>query len=929
MKKTILLVCLWGCTLISQAQRSGSVGGFLLDADTHSGLSRATVILLHGQDSVLVAFTWTNTLGTFHFDHLAFGQYILLITYPDYADFTSKIELHADSPSVNLDQVNMTLKSQLLEEAIVRGSKSIIKIKGDTTEYNTSTIKLEKNAKVEDLLRQLPGIEVDKDGNITAQGKRVEKVLLDGAEFFGDDPTLLTQNIHADMVAKVQLYDAKSDQAVITGIDDNRKTKTINIQLKDDKKTGLFGKVDIGGGTDQYYQSQGMINYFKDNKRLSAFGNWGNTGKVGLGWQEANKYGSSSNNVQFGDAGNVFVLGIANDELETFTGDYSGQGSPTAKTAGLHYDSKSRDKSEANNFNYKIGSLDISGSKEVLTQQDLPTTLFKSVSSQVYDHTISRQKMDESFTKQLDSTSYLKFTFSGTYKQINTLDSFETSNTEGSNDLLNTNKRQLADNKNQLIINANIYYSKNLKKPGESISLVLTQIDNNSLTNGQLRSVINFYGPGSAIDSIDAINQLKRNKVNNSLWGGSASYARSLTKKLSIVAGYSFQTSQSASDKRTFDQDPAGKYTVLDSLYSNYFSLHQISNQGSLFFSYKSRKSSLYFGSKVGAVTFNETNEVSGSHFNKYFVSWNAQTTYQYSLSQQTTLGFVYYGQTKFPTVDQLQPIPINIDPLNVTIGNPNLNQSFVNDFSLTLNSFNPNKGQLIWINAEYSVTSNPIIFITSTDSAGKSTLESQNLTTVHPIDVHLYSVFNRKIRLWDCTAGVKLNGSGNIIYSVVNESVNRIQSYLFSGELTLSKSKINHYGINLSGGPIYTIGESSLQPSINNNGIGLTSSGSIFFYIWKDLLIGSDANYQYRARTRSFDTDFHRMVINSTVSKLFGKNHDLKVSFSVRDLLNQNSGFDRTAAANLIVQNNYSTIKRYVLLSASWDFTKMTRTKS
>jgi hypothetical protein len=162
----------------------------------------------------------------------------------------------------------MSLKSRLLKEVLIKGTVAAIKIKGDTTEYNAKAFVIQPNSKVEDLLKQLPGIQVDKDGKITAQGQTVNKVLVDGEEFFGDDPTLVTKNIRGDMVDKVQLYDKKSDQATFTGIDDGEKTKTINIKLKEDKKNGYFGKIDAGVGTDGYYEGQALYNKFKGKKKF-------------------------------------------------------------------------------------------------------------------------------------------------------------------------------------------------------------------------------------------------------------------------------------------------------------------------------------------------------------------------------------------------------------------------------------------------------------------------------------------------------------------------------------------------------------------------------------------------------------------------------------------------------------------------------------
>ena len=174
--------------------------------------------------------------GSFSIKGLNPGKFILLMSYPGYADYVEHFTLDSLHQLHNFGNVSMQLKERLLKEVIIKGTAAAIKIKGDTTEFNAAAYTIQPNAKVEDLLKQLPGIQVDKDGKITAQGQRVNKVLVDGEEFFGDDPTLVTKNIRADMVDKVQLYDKKSDQAAFTGIDDGQKTKTINIKLKDDKK---------------------------------------------------------------------------------------------------------------------------------------------------------------------------------------------------------------------------------------------------------------------------------------------------------------------------------------------------------------------------------------------------------------------------------------------------------------------------------------------------------------------------------------------------------------------------------------------------------------------------------------------------------------------------------------------------------------------
>lgn len=219
----------------------------------------------------MVNFARTDRNGQFNLRHLKPGNYILVISYPKYADYIDELSIK-DSSDLDLHTINMILKSQLLQTVVVNANAGAIRIKGDTTEFKADSFKVQEGANVEELLKKLPGIQVDRNGKITAQGQTVQKVLVDGEEFFGDDPTLVTQNLRADMVDKIQVYDKKSDQANFTGIDDGERTKTINLKLKDDKKNGYFGKLEAGIGTDGYYNYQAMFNYFKKKKNSLLMG---------------------------------------------------------------------------------------------------------------------------------------------------------------------------------------------------------------------------------------------------------------------------------------------------------------------------------------------------------------------------------------------------------------------------------------------------------------------------------------------------------------------------------------------------------------------------------------------------------------------------------------------------------------------------------
>ena len=507
MKFAILLLIFSSLiTLRSFGQQGYFVKGVIADTALKAKLPNTSICVLNAKDSILVAFTRAAADGSFLIDKLVKGKYLLLVTYPAYADYVDRFTLDSVNTSHDFGTLKMIQKSVLLADVIIKAKRAAIKIKGDTTEFTAENFVVQPNAKVEDLLKQLPGITVDKDGKITAQGQTVNKVLVDGEEFFGDDPTLVTKNIRADMVDKVQLYDKKSDQATFTGIDDGKKDKTINIKLKEDKKNGYFGKVEADGGTDGYYQGQVLFNAFKAKQKFSAYGIFGNTGKIGLGWQDSQKYGAS--NLEFGDGGEIFITG-GGDGLDSFDGQYSGQGIPVARTGGLHYDDKWNADKQSINTNYKIGYLGVSGSSDNLTQNNTPTSILNTNANQIFNNSIFRQKLDGTYKIKLDTTADLKIALDGTVKNTTTKTNYNSTETDGDNKTLNNNTRSVINNEHGKIFNASAFYTKKFKKKGRTLSVLVSEAINQSTGDGFLQSTTAFYDTLGKKDSSQIINQRK------------------------------------------------------------------------------------------------------------------------------------------------------------------------------------------------------------------------------------------------------------------------------------------------------------------------------------------------------------------------------------------------------------------------------------
>ncbi len=904
------------------AQTGYSVKGTVADGVEKVKLGTSAVAVLQAKDSILVKFCYAKTDGTFMMDGLGRGKYILLISFPDYADYAEPFSLDSANHVHDFGNVNLELKSRLLKEVIIKGTASQMKIKGDTTEFNAKAFVIQPNAKVEDLLKQLPGITVDKDGKITAQGQTVNKVLVDGEEFFGDDPTLVTRNIRADMVDKIQLYDKKSDQAAFTGVDDGKTQKTINVKLRADKKQGVFGKAQAGEGPTNIYQGELLLNAFKNKEKFAVYGTIGNNGKVGLGWEDEQKYGS-------GDQLNVSDNGInintnSTEDLDVFGGIYSGQGFPLAQSAGVHYDSKWNDDKQSDNANYKIASLTINGLTNTLSQNNIPGSIFNTGSNQNYHNSMFRQKLSNVYEVKLDTSSNLKISFDGTLKHIIT-DNNYTAADSLNNALVNNSTRQLNNTVDQRAFNGSAFYTKKFRKPGRTLSVLVSESYSQSRANGLLKSHINFYNAQQQVDSTEDINESKTNNLQSNLFNTNITWSEPFSTSLALVLNYGIGVNHTSADRNTFNATSAGVYDMrIDSLSSNYV-FNQFLNHAGAILNYKKGKISLNFGTRVTDDQFHQMDEFTGNVSDRSFIDWAPQARFQYRFSQQKSFAIGYNGTTAQPTLEQLQPIATNTDPLNVVLGNPGLTPSFSNSFNINYRSYKVLTSQFFGFYGNYSFITNPIVNHINYNTAGKSVSQYFNLPGKQTTNFNGGMDFARKFQsLGGLNTGIGININGNTGYNYTNDSLNMSKNYVINPTINLGMFKEQKIEMGLSGGPTYTISKTSLQPNINNNGWGARGDINGTIYLPLKFETGTYSSYQYNAATASFHQNFSNFLLNVFITKKFLKNNNLSVELWANDLLNQNAGFTRLAQGNVITQTTNNTLKRYFMLTINYDFTKM-----
>ena len=917
--KRILLSVL-GLFLLILNLKAQSISGIVRDSTDNILLKNASISVLRAKDSILVKYTRSNELGEFNMTNLAEGKYLLLVTFPDYADYVDNFTLKKDETK-DFGKINLLLKTRLLQEVIFKGEALQVRVKGDTTEFDANTFKVQPNAKVEDLLRQLPGITVDKDGKITAQGETVSRVLVDGEEFFGDDPTLVTKNIRSDMVDKVQLYDDKSENAKFSGIDDGVRNKTINLKLKEDKKKGVFGKLDAGGGNDDFYTTQGLLNFFNNKKKFSVYSTYGNTRRTGLDWESSRKLGvGGSSNIEISDDGGVMMYFSGGDDALGGQSFY-GEGVPKILNTGIHFDNKWKEDKHAINLDYKYGTLDNLGFKNTINQNNLPNNLLVNNTNNNFNNGLTQNKFNIIYDFKIDTSSNLKLTFENSLRDRSNASTTLNTGFSNTDDLINDGRRSFDENINENRIATTLFYGKKFKKPGRTLTFRFNQNYSNSQSDGILNSNINFF-ENDVITRTDIINQFKDNNQESENYKTSLTLTEKLSNTLSLSGNYDFSFTKSLSKLSSFNADAAGNYTQLDPLFSNDLNFNVNTHQGGLSFGYKKDKTNLTAGSKVAFSKLDQENLIANTTFKRDFVNFIPSVNYIYSFTQQQRFTFNYTGSTKQPSINQLQPVLNNNDPLNITTGNNDLGIAFRHGLRIGYNNYKVLKERGVYMYFSYNFTSNDIVNNINTNEEGFSTSTFQNLKGKTPSNFYSYIDFNTKLgkSKWRISTG--LNGSGNTNFNIINNEINQNNSYNASTNFSISRyTEKMSFSIDMQ--PGYQINKSSLQSLRNANGFVMNNYLRLNVQLPKKLRLAADGSYEFQQASSSFNTNFSQFVINTSIEKSFLEKDNLKLSISGNDLFNQNAGFQRSVFGNNITQTSFNNIQRYFLVSLAWDFSK------
>jgi hypothetical protein len=915
-KLTAGILFLMGMLHFSMAQ-TGAIKGTVIDTTEKKNLSNAVVAILKKSDSVLVKFTRTDKDGNFILTKLPPGAFFMLVTHPNYADYFDNADLDGKS-EITMKTVPMITKAQLLEEVIVKQQLGAIRMKKDTMEFIADSFKLAPNATVEDLLRRLPGFQVDKDGKITAQGESVPKVLVDGEEFFGNDPTVAIQNIRADNVERVQLFDKKSDQAAFSGIDDGERTKTVNLKLKENKKNGYFGKVSVGGGTPDKFVNEGMINAFKGKRKIAAFGTMANTGKTGLSWQDNNNYSSGAEMIEMDDGMGFYMS--SNDDFGG-GGTFYGEGLPTGWSAGLHYSNKYNEGKNSLNGSYRFNKINTIGGGVTTSQFILPDTLYyrnERSNSQQYR---LRNLVNGTFELNIDSFTTLKVTANGSIGKTDQLNYNNTESLSEEGQLVNTSERNSVSNGDNQQLTTTALLRKRFKKVGRTMSINFNQTYNNQEADGYLLSDNRYYNFDGTLKIRDSINQQKRNNNNALTLAGKVVFTEALSKSLFIEANYSLATSDSRAERITLG-NVNGKYEdYVDSLSTDY-EFDVLTHRGGLSFRMNKKKYNFSIGSDISNSDFRQKDLLQDTTLEYNYVNLFPRANFNYIMGPQRRLSFNYNGNTRQPTIQQLQPLRDNTDPLNIYRGNPNLKQEFRNSFRLSFNDYKVLNSQSIYFSLGLTTVDNAIGTGETFDYAlGKRIYQPINVKGNY--NANWYAGYGWKIKKIDLNVNFNLDGNTGKNNTIVNGEKNVNTNHRFGGGINLYYFKQKKINLGLWSNVSRNISQSSIRKEIETKYWSANFNPNATVYLPGKFELGTDASIDIREKTSLFDRNLNVIKWNAWAGKKFFKDESLMLRFEVRDILDQNIGFQRNISSTNITERTYDTLRRFWILSLTYNFSK------
>lgn len=894
--RTIILTVLtaWGLTAFAQNQ---TIEGEIIDKDAIS-LPSATVALLNPTDSTLLHFGISNMQGVFEIAKVPAGEYLMQVAYMGYQTFyqTLKVPL---TDGGNLGSIVLKPVSFDLDAVAVVAERIPIQIKQDTVEFNAAAFKTKPDAVAEDLLKKLPGVEVDRAGNIKAMGENVNRVLVDGKEFFSNDPKVATKNLPAESINTVQVYDKKSDEAELLGIDDSEYDKTINFVLKDDMKQAIFGDVKGGGDANNYYQGNAKVYRFTDKHQFALLGMLNNVNRVGFSFQDYLAFNGGLRNLM-GSGGKITLT--ADESIPVDFGQPV-NGNITSGAGGVNY---SYEFAKNNRFNVSyMGNgtakelFETSNSRNFTSSSSFEQNSTSNGNNKNLNHLFNIGWRNKASKKTHFMLNGLVTLLGNSSKSNSNTESYTNGNFINSlNNLTNSKSNQL---------NSSVEGSWLLKgnERWRMLKVNASARYNQTIRESEWSNLTNFVSTPLPL-SESQYNNNSNSGLNMSM--GVTSLAK-IGNNLYLEPSVNFGlNNQRLVREQGNNVAPIGIIDTLSPTINSYYNWAK----PKLMLKKFSKKQKFNFGVEVEmANNYNTLNGAPNVEMNVLEFLPEAYWEYEYKTGRRIAAG--YQTSTGMPQISNLQPIISTENPLAVYFGNRNLKHEYRHNLFASWFLFDQFSFTSLFVNMDGGYTQNSI---GSSIEIGDDLLQKIkfiNVPTEYNASVGFD--FSTPIRM----LGIKISLGGrerwNGATSFVNNQENSNNNLRHTLRLKFDNRRKEKWDIEVGGEVNLSDSRYSIQSQLNRKYFSYTSFGEVRYTPSKSWHFRVTADItSYNAQ--GFGETITVPLLGAEVSYYFMANKRAMLTLEGSDLLNRNTGVSRTGELNYLREVRSNTIGRFIMLS-------------
>ena len=907
MKNLFTLICALFLT-ISTMQAQTKVFGTVIDT-TGVTLTGATVMVLQAKDSLLSGFALVDPKGAFEVTGVKAGDYIVQVSFLGYGVKKIPITL-AGEKEKDLGKIVMKEQTAMLNEYVVEGERAPMTIKKDTVEFNAAAFKVQPNSTVEELLKRLPGVEVEKDGNVKAQGENVTRVLVNGKEFFGRDPKTATRNLPADAIDKIQVFDKMTDVAEFTGVDDGQREKTINLTLRPDRQNGTFGNFRLGGGGPEQFDLGGNMNRFSKTGQISIIGSANNVNRNGFSINEYLDF-SGGGGMGGGGMGGGGRGGIGGGDVPINFG--RNYGFTTFYSGGLNF---SKDFGKKTKFN---GSYLYSGFKKETDQKSrtenfLEKSAFIQSDTSEQDETSDVHRLNFTLDHDLDSTQSIRVVSRVSFSQNG---SDVLSNSFSTNEQLiarNSSDQTNASDGSNVNLNTTLLYRKKFGRRGRNLSTTFTlnNVDGNTDRSNLSQNL--FFGTDGSITNRQDYNQITDAINDRMSYNARLSFTEPLSRGKFLELNYSYNHRGNNNNSEVYDVLPTGQL-VLNQLQTNHILSDFNFHNGGFNFRIANPKLNFTTGLAVQYATLEGDLRSREQRVEQEFTNLLPSVRLRYNFSQMRSFNFDYSTDINEPAVTQLQPAPDLSNPLSIYYGNPNLKPEYGHRFTMRYNHFNQFNFTNFFGFANFTYTNNRI---QTAQTINEETFITERTPINVPDDYRFISRLNYGGRLKSIKTRFSFNAGYNYNWGTtfVNAARNFTKTQNPTVGVTLDNQKKEKWDWNLGYTLNYSNTAYSLNSERNQDYFSYTYTVGVRKFFLKDKLnIETDLDYsQFRGLGEEFDQDIP--IWNAAISMYFLKANKGQLKFGAYDILNQNQGISRTVQLNYFQDQDVNSLARYFMFS-------------